>query len=116
MDVRLLTDQLGPAETLPGVAFLVAREVVESAVLDGEVAGDAAVDLMRAAEHLQLTAVGTALLSGHPTLVGQLIHLAETRSLPDAQTLSDVRSALGELVRTVPPEGSVPVTAEYLGF
>jgi hypothetical protein len=116
VDVRLLTDQFGQAEPLPGVAFLVAREVVETAVLDGEIAGEAADDLMRAAEHLQSMAAGSALLRAHPTLVGQLIHVAETRSLPATQTLSEVRSALRELVRTVPPEGSVPVTAEYVGF
>jgi hypothetical protein len=116
MDVRLLTDQLHPAHPLPGVAFVVAREVVESAVLDGAVDDDAAGDLLRAADHLQVAAAGTAALSAHPALVGRLVHIAETRSLPDTRTLTEVRSALRELVREVPREGSVSPNADYVGF
>ena len=116
MDVRLLTDQLKSASPLPGVAFVVAREVVESAVLDGMVNEDAAADLLRAADHLQVAATGSTTLSRYPALVGHLVHIAETRSLPDDRTLIEVRSALRELVRTVPREGSVSPTADYIGF
>ncbi len=116
MDVRLLTEQLSPADHLPGVALLVAREIVESAVLDGAVAEEAAGNLMRAAAHLRIAADGGDLLRSHPMLIGQLIHMAEARSLPDSQTLGDVRSALRQLVRAVPPEGSSLVTADYVGY
>ncbi|MEU5258625.1 hypothetical protein [Amycolatopsis sp. NPDC021455] len=116
MDVRMLTDQLESSSPLPGVAFVVAREVVESAVLDGMVNEDAAEDLMRAAEHLQVAAAGNTMLSGYQTLVGHLVHIAETRSLPDDRTLIEVRSALREFVRTVPREGSVAPTTDYVGF
>ncbi|MEV6827640.1 hypothetical protein [Amycolatopsis sp. NPDC051102] len=116
MDVRLLTDQLTSSSSLPGVAFVVAREVIESAVLDGMVDQDAADDLMRAADHLQVAAAGNAMLSGYPALIGHLVHIAETRSLPDDRILIEVRSALRELVRTVPREGSVSPTADYVGF
>ncbi|MGK3199922.1 hypothetical protein [Amycolatopsis sp. MEPSY49] len=116
MDVRLLTDQLSSAHPLPGVAFVIAREVVESAVLDGAVDEGAAGDLLLAADHLQVTAAGTAVLSTHPALVGQLVHIAETRSLPDTRTLTEVRSALRELVQKVPREGSLSPSADYVGF
>jgi hypothetical protein len=116
VDVRLLIEQLTPADHLPGVALLVAREIVESAVLDGAVDEEAAGNLMQAAMHLRVAANGRDFLRSYPTLIGQLIHMAEGRSLPDSKTLADVRSALRQLVQAVPPEGSALVTAEYVGF
>lgn len=116
VDVRLLTEQLTSTDRLPGVALLVAREIVESAVLDGSVAEEAAGNLMQAAGHLRIAEDGGDLLRSHPTLIGQLIHMAEARSLPDSQTLADVRSALRQLVQAVPAEGSTLITAEYVGF
>jgi hypothetical protein len=116
MDVRMLTDQLVSSSPLPGVALAVAREIVESAVLDGMVSEDAADDLTRAADHLQVAAAGNRTLSGHPALIGHLVHIAETRSLPEDRVLIEIRSALRELVRAVPREGSVSPTADYVGF
>lgn len=116
MDVGKLTTQLTPADRLPGVAFLVAREVVETSAISGQVSGDAARHLQRAVEHLRVALAGGGLEQVQPVLIGQLIHIAETRSLPDRRTLEHVRSALRDLVRANPSEGSVSVEAGYVGF
>ncbi|GAB3704548.1 hypothetical protein GCM10027598_04740 [Amycolatopsis oliviviridis] len=116
MDVRELSAQLTPADRLPGVALLVARDVVEYAVADGVLIESAAEDLRRAVDHLALVSVGGAILQSHPALLGELLDIAQTRSLPPKADMSRIRDVLRQLVKAVPAEGSVPVSAGYAGF
>ena len=105
MDVRQLTEQLTAEHELPGVALLVARDVVESSVIKGEVDEEAGDSLRLAVEHLESLHRGSDLLLDHPTLIDELSAIAMTRRFPQKDRLKVVRESLRVLVSTVPAAG-----------
>jgi hypothetical protein len=115
MEIEPLTEQLLAGQPLPGLAFMVARDVVESAVIAGGLHSRAAANLRIAAEHLGRLDDSCTALRAHPSLVDELMDVAATRHLEPAR-LSSLRNALRDLVSAVPVEGSVSPDVEYVGF
>jgi hypothetical protein len=116
MDIEQLAERLPPNGELPGVALLVARDVIESSVLAGGLDEEAANCLRAAGRHLRQAHGGCAGLAPYPRLAGQLLEIANAGQLPEAERLGVVRAALRDLVHAVPAEGSVSPDAEYAGF
>jgi hypothetical protein len=116
MDIEQMAERLPPNGELPGVALLVARDVIESSVLAGALDAEAASCLRAAGQHLRQADRGCAGLVPYPQLAGQLLEIANAGQLPEAEQLGIVRTALRDLVHAIPAEGSVSPDAEYAGF
>jgi hypothetical protein len=114
MDIEQLAERLPSAGQLPGVALLVARDVIESAVIVGRLDEAPAACLRAAGDHLRRAQCES--LKRYSLLADQLVRAAETGRLPEAEQLSSIRDALRDLVRAVPAEGSVSPDVEYAGF
>lgn len=116
MDVHDLAEQLRLGVPLPGLAVLIAYDVIESAAVAGEVGGPPLSALGRAADHLSEHRESHPELRARTGLVLELQRIARTGALPPTDRFEWLRSSVRDLVAAVPAEGSVPEDAAYVGF
>jgi hypothetical protein len=116
MDIEQLAEQLPSTGELPGVALLVARDVIESAVIAGRLDAQAASCLRSAGHHLRQARGRNHELDQRSWIGDDLVQIAGLGKLPEEFRLKRVRDTLRDLVRAIPAEGSVSLDVEYAGF
>jgi hypothetical protein len=116
MDIEQLAEHLPPAGELPGVALLIARDVIESAMIAGFLDRRAASSLRVAGNHLRRACEGNPDLDQRCRIGDDLLQIAELGQLPEGARLQRVRNTVRDLVRAIPAEGSVSLDVEYAGF